>query len=92
MWSYNRGFDLAFPTGIPGQTKVGSFSTVDLSFRYDFTGEGALADTALMLNVSNLFDKYPPVYFGGDIVRNQRGFRNGNTLGRLVQVGFSKQF
>jgi iron complex outermembrane receptor protein len=71
---------------------VGGFNTVDLFFRYEFDGESMLKDLALTLNVNNVFDQAPPIYTGGDIVRNQRGFRNGNTLGRLVQVGISKKF
>ena len=34
----------------------------------------------------------PTCVYGIQDVRNQRGFRNGNTLGRIVQVGFAKEF
>ncbi len=92
IWNYRSGWDLQVPVGLNNQTKVGGYSTFDLFLKYDFAGEGALADLSLTLNVNNVFDKYPPLYFGGDIVRNQSGFRNGNTVGRLVQVGLSKKF
>lgn len=91
-WNYNRGFGLDFPTGVVGQTKVGSFSTVDLFFKYAFPEDGPLGALDLTVNVNNVFNENPPVFYGGDIVRAQRGFRNGNTLGRLVQVGFAKKF
>lgn len=91
-WNHNRGFDLDFPTGVVGQTKVGSFNTVDLFLRYAFPEEGPLGKLDFTVNVSNAFNEAPPVFQGGDIVRNQRGFRNGNTLGRIVQVGFAKEF
>lgn len=92
VWNYRSGWNLPVAVGLIGQTKVGSYSTFDLSLKYDFAGEGALADLSLTLNINNVFDKYPPLFFGGDIVRNQSGFRNGNTVGRLVQVGLSKKF
>lgn len=91
-WSFNEGFDLEFPTGVVGQTKIGSFSTIDLFFKYAFPEDGPLGALDLTVNVNNVLNEYPPAYYGGDIVRNQRGFRNGNTLGRLIQVGFAKKF
>ena len=92
VWNYRAGWTLDIPVGLINQTKVGSYSTFDLFFKYDFDSKGPLGDLSLTLNVNNVFDKYPPLYFGGDIVRNQSGFRNGNTVGRLVQVGLSKKF
>ncbi|MEZ5744676.1 MAG: hypothetical protein R3D89_13380 [Sphingomonadaceae bacterium] len=48
---------------------------------------------SLTVTVNNLFDEYPPICnVGGEPVRNQSGFRNGNTVGRLVQVGISTKF
>lgn len=92
VWNYRSGWTLDLPAGLGNQTKVGSYSTFDLFFKYDFAGEGIFNDLSLSVNINNVFDKYPPIYTGGDIVRNQSGFRNGNTVGRLVQVGFSKKF
>ncbi len=92
VWNYRSGWKLDVPVGLGSQTTVGSYSTFDLFFKYNLGGEGALANTALTVTVNNVFDKYPPIYTGGDIVRNQSGFRNGNTVGRLVQVGFSTKF
>ncbi|MGE3690226.1 MAG: TonB-dependent receptor [Novosphingobium sp.] len=91
-WNHSKGFPLSSPQGLGGQTSVGSFNTVDLFFRYEFAGESILKDLALTFNINNAFDQEPPIYTGGDIVRNQRGFRNGNTLGRIFQVGVSKKF
>lgn len=91
-WNHTGGYKLDLPQGLIGQTMIGSFNTFDLFFKYAFPKQGMLNDLALTLNVSNVFDKYPPLYFGGDIVRNQSGFRNGNTVGRLIQVGLSKKF
>lgn len=90
--NYSKGFDLDSPVGLGGQTKVGDFTTVDMFFKYDFDSEGPMQDLAISVTVRNLLDDYPPIFTGGDIVRNQRGFRNGNTVGRLVQVGVSKKF
>jgi iron complex outermembrane receptor protein len=92
VWNHNAGYDLVVPVGVVGQTSVGSFNTFDLFLKYAFPADGPLGEMDLTVNVNNVFNKYPPVYYGGDIVRNQRGFRNGNTLGRLVQVGLSKKF
>jgi iron complex outermembrane recepter protein len=91
-WNHSKGYPLSSPQGLNGQTSVGSFNTVDLFFKYEFEGESLLRDLALTLNINNVFDQGPPIYTGGDIVRNQRGFRNGNTLGRIFQVGLSKKF
>ncbi len=91
-WNYNKGYNLSVAQGLNGQTTIGSFNTVDLYFKYEFDGESVMKDLVLSLNVNNVFNNEPPIYTGGDIVRNQRGFRNGNTLGRLVQVGVSKKF
>lgn len=44
------------------------------------------------MTVNNMFDQYPPLFYGGAIVKAQRGFRNGNTVGRLIQIGVSKKF
>ncbi|MCB2076274.1 MAG: TonB-dependent receptor [Novosphingobium sp.] len=90
-WNFSQGFDVP-PTGLDNQTHVGDFSTVDLYFRYDVRGEGLMDDLSFNLTVTNLFDEDPPLYAGGGIVKAQRGFRNGNTVGRLVQVGIAKKF
>ena len=92
IWNFNKGYTLARAVGVNNQIDIGSYSTFDLFFKYNFDGEGLLGDLAFTLTANNVFDKYPPIYSGGDIVRAQRGFRNGNTVGRLIQVGVSKKF
>jgi iron complex outermembrane receptor protein len=80
--------------GIGGvQKRVDAFNVVDLFFKYDFAGEGAMRDLSLTLNVNNLFDQDPPEYLLANSLSPQlNGFTNGSTLGRLIQVGFTKQF
>jgi iron complex outermembrane recepter protein len=58
-WNYTRGFDLDVPVGISGQTKVDSFNTVDLFFKYDLPSS-VLADTSFTLTDTNVFDEDPP--------------------------------
>lgn len=97
-WSHLQGYDLQFPVGYnnPGagfvqQTKIGSFNTVDLFFRYDFKGEGFDRDLALTVNVNNVFDQDPPLSIntGAGVTP---GYANGGTLGRFVQIGVAKKF
>lgn len=90
-WNFNQGFDVPL-TGLVGQTRVDDFNTIDVFFKYDLPGEGPLKDLALTLTGTNIFDEDPPLFYGGGIVKSQRGFRNGNTVGRLVQLGISKKF
>jgi iron complex outermembrane receptor protein len=91
-WNHSAGFNVP-PVPIYGQTRVGAYNTFDLFFKYDVPGDSmAFKDLSLTLNVTNLFDKDPPLYFAGNIVANASGFLNGNTVGRLVQLGVSKRF
>ena len=97
-WNHSQGYD--FTPANPGvagfyptQSHYDSFNTVDLFFKYDFDGEGATKDLALTLGVNNLLDADPPVrYVGGTLP--VVGYRDslGSTIGRFVQVGFSKKF
>lgn len=96
-WSYTSGYDFAPATAglagfYPAQSHVNAFNTVDLFFKYDFAGEGALKDLALTLGVNNLLDAEPSVRYVGGSVNSQLGYANGSTVGRLVQLGFSKKF
>lgn len=72
--------------GIVGQTKIDSFTTVNLFGAYDLSFGGFLSDTTLTLNVDNLFDEEPPFYNAAG------GTANGSTLGRLISVGVRKTF
>ncbi len=96
-WNHTGLFDFA-PTapGIashyPAQNHVDAFDTVDLFFKYDFNGEGATRDLALTLGITNLLDAAPPVRYAPGSVPATYGYANGSTVGRLVQIGFSKKF
>jgi iron complex outermembrane receptor protein len=92
--SHSAGYGLNPAVGIGGvQKRVDAFNVVDLFFKYDFAGEGAMRDLSLTLNVNNLFDQDPPEYLLANSLSPQlNGFTNGSTLGRLIQVGFTKQF
>lgn len=96
-WNHTQGFDFAPAnpalTGFyPSQNHIGSFNTVDLYFRYDFNGEGAMKDLGLTLGVNNLLDQDPPVRYIGGGTSSQLGYANGSTIGRLIQIGFNKKF
>ena len=80
---------------------VESWTTVDLSLRYDFGATGTmLDDTILSLTVNNLFDRDPPFVAAGSDGPTGIGLRfgvgydptNANPIGRFVTVGLTKQF
>lgn len=96
-WNHSSGYDFtpADPALAPFYPELGhidAFNTVDLFFKYDFAGEGAMKDLALTLGVNNLLDADPPVRYASGNTPSQYGYANGSTIGRLVQVGFSKKF
>lgn len=95
-WSHLRGYKLnpvvPAAAGFPIQDHVGSFNLVDLFFKYDVPGDGMLKDLSFTLTVNNVFSQDPPVYRAQQITLATNGFRNGNTVGRLIQVGASKKF
>lgn len=95
-WNYTQGYTLATPVpaagAFPTQTKVGSYNVIDLFFRYNVPGEGALKNLAFTLGVNNLFSQDPPEFRRQDISAGVNGFVNGATVGRLVQLGVSKRF
>jgi iron complex outermembrane receptor protein len=88
--THNSGYRLATPA--PGQTEVDGFSVVDLFFAYNLKGDGLSRDLSLTLNINNVFDQDPPFFNGCVQFSAYCGFRNGSTLGRLVQFGVSKKF
>lgn len=97
VWNHTAGFSFTPTTvGVPGfypdQSEYGAFDTVDLFFKYDFGGAGATKDLSLTLGVSNVFDADPPVRYLTQPTPSQNGYVNGSTVGRLVQLGFSKKF
>lgn len=90
-WNFSQGFATP-PTGLNNQRWVGDFNTIDLYFKYDISGQGVFENLSLNVTATNIFDQDPPAFDGSAIVKAQRGFRNGNTVGRLVQIGFNKKF
>jgi iron complex outermembrane receptor protein len=79
--NYRGGYPIL---GIPSQSHVSSFKTVDLFFSYDL---GALIpNSSLTLNVDNVFDQDPPY------LNSANGYTNGSTLGRIVSVGVRTKF
>ncbi len=90
-WNHTNGYNITPTTSVPVQDHVAAYSTVDLFFKYDVPGDSMiLKDLSLTLNVSNVFDKNPPVLLRNN--PNELGFANGFTLGRLFQIGISKKF
>jgi iron complex outermembrane recepter protein len=73
------------------QDRIGAYDTINLFFKYDVPGDSMLMkDLSITLNVSNLLDTDPPI--SRDIGDRSVGYTNGSTLGRMIQVGLSKQF
>jgi iron complex outermembrane receptor protein len=70
--------------GIPSQTRVSAFNTVDLFFAYDL-GK-LIPNTLLTLNMDNVLDQDPPY------LNSSTGYTNGGTLGRLVSFGVRTKF
>lgn len=76
------------------ETKTVNFAVGpdDLYLEYEIADTLIGDELALTGTVSNLLDEDPPIFLGGNIVPAQRGFVNGNTIGRLVQVGIRTRF
>ena len=71
------------PTG--GGDKVNASTTIDLHMSYDFDA-GDLGKDQVYLNVTDLFNWYPP------FINASTGMANGDILGRLVTVGLKTKF
>jgi iron complex outermembrane receptor protein len=95
-WNHRHGYGLnpVIPAagGFPVQDRVGSYNVFDLFFKYDFAGDRVMKDLSLTLGVNNVFSQDPPELRRQQITLNTNGFDNGNTVGRVVQVGISKRF
>lgn len=90
-WNHTSGYNITPTASVPVQSRVGNYDTVDLFFKYDVPGESMiLKDLSLTLNISNAFDKNPPVLLRNN--PNELGFANGFTLGRMFILGVSKKF
>lgn len=71
--------------------KVPSFNTVDLHLAWNFKGQPVLGDTTLAIDVSNVFDRDPPVLFTGGTIP---GFDPvaANPLGRVISASLNKRW
>ena len=81
--NHRAGYDV---TGVVGQSEVDAYTLVNLFARYELPGEGWMQNTALTLNLDNVFDEDPP-YFN-----SATGYANGATLGRVFSIGVRKAF
>ncbi len=73
--------------------QVGSFTTVDAYLAWNLGMNGALKDTKLTFNISNMFDRNPPVYF----TSGENGITGfdpsvSSALGRVVSVSLNKRW
>jgi iron complex outermembrane receptor protein len=89
-WSHSKGYAITPTASTPIQSRVDSFNTVDLFFKYDVPADGMFKDLSFTLNVKNAFDQDPPLLLRNG--QNERGFANGSTLGRMFVFGVSKKF
>jgi iron complex outermembrane recepter protein len=75
-----------------GGREIPAWTTVDATLRYRINSEhGPLADSALLLSVTNLLDKAPPFVPNPQFGINFDG-ANANALGRFVAVQLSKRW
>lgn len=87
-WNHTDGYDTVRSATLL-QDHVGAFNPVNLFLSYDFKGEDVFRDRLqLTLSVNNILDETPPLFFSNGGI----GTANGSTLGRLIQVGFKKEF
>lgn len=71
---------------------VASWTTVDMTAKYLFSNErGPLADASVLLSVTNLLNKAPPLV-GNPIFGINFDGANANALGRFVSVQLSKRW
>jgi iron complex outermembrane recepter protein len=84
MLTYSAGFPVV---GVVNQTRVASFHPVNLYFGYDLSG-GYLDHSTVSLNIDNIADENPSF----ENLSGGNGTGNGQTLGRLFNVGIRKKF
>lgn len=73
--------------------QIGSFTTVDAYLAWNLGMNGALKDTKLTFNVSNMFDRNPPVYF----TSGENGITGfdpsvASAVGRVVAISLNKRW
>ncbi|MBU6268164.1 MAG: TonB-dependent receptor [Sphingomonadales bacterium] len=90
--NHNSGYQLGTTAGVSTQTAVAAYNTVDLFFKLDLKGKGALQGVSLTLNVNNALNQDPPVYLLQSITPQADGYANGGTIGRYIQFGINKKF
>ncbi|WP_165391003.1 TonB-dependent receptor domain-containing protein [Pseudoduganella lutea] len=78
-------------TGVSPVQRVSSFNTVDGHFAWNFKDRGILDNTTLAIDVTNLFDRDPPVFYTGGSILGFDG-NTANPLGRVVSVSLSKRW
>jgi iron complex outermembrane receptor protein len=83
QWARRGGYPILFN---PLQDRVDAYDVVDLYFAYDLGDVSLLESTQLTLNIDNVFDQDPPALTTGN------GFGNGNTFGRLIQIGIRTRY
>ena len=88
-WRRTDSFAVAPQASNAFQTSVKAFDLFNLAFQYDVGGEGVLKDLSFNVNIDNVFDTNPPVSFTNN--SSGAGYA-GFTIGRFVQVGFTKKF
>ncbi|WP_187775826.1 TonB-dependent receptor [Luteimonas suaedae] len=74
-------------------SRMGSWTTVDLSLRYDGSayGDGALAGVSATLSVKNLLDRDPP-RFGDSLMGVLYDAANASPFGRYVSLQLARQW
>jgi iron complex outermembrane recepter protein len=95
-WNYRQGYARNPAPLIPGTTnqqlRIGDYNVFNMFFKYDVNGENMFKDLSFTLNVDNVFDKDPPIYYGTAFIGGNAGYENGFTLGRVFTFGVSKKF
>lgn len=95
--NHSAGYDVA-PTSVnspanPGgttlQARVGSFNVVNFFFSYDLKRKFMAESLQFTLNVNNAFNATPPIF---RTTNGGTGTANGQTLGRVFQLGVRAKF
>ena len=78
-------------TGVTPVQRVSSFNTVDGHFAWKFPDGGVLGNTTLAIDVTNLFDRNPPVFYTGGSILGFDG-NTANPLGRVISASLTKRW
>jgi len=95
--NYTPGYDNPFPppTGVPYEPTVSSWTTVDLTLRYEIgyaTNSAWLDGLGVSLAISNLFDRDPPFWSGTASAGRYFDTANASPVGRFVTINFTKRW